>query len=99
MIMPICVRPYPGELLYGWIVRLARLNGYQSVEKFCKRYFYQDEPEYEIKPGQIRLDYRFNLDKILNQYEGIKCFPDPLAVLRNMTTYFTLEMCIRDRSI
>ena len=90
MIMPICVRPYPGELLYGWIVRLARLNGYQSVEKFCKRYFYQDEPEYEIKPGQLRLDYRFNLDKILNQYEGIKCFPDPLAVLRNMTTYFTL---------
>ena len=88
MIMPICVRPYPGELLYGWIVRLARLNGYQSVEKFCERYFYQSTPKYETAKKTVRLDYRFNLDNICKEYDNIQCFPDVVTILKNMTPYF-----------
>ncbi len=32
MLMPTCLKPYPGELLYGWIVRLFRVNMYDSIE-------------------------------------------------------------------
>ena len=38
MLMPTCLKPYPGELLYGWIVRLFRVNMYDSIEKFCAAY-------------------------------------------------------------
>ena len=43
MLMPTCLKPYPGELLYGWIVRLFRVNMYDSIEKFCAAYIpYED---------------------------------------------------------
>ena len=92
MIMPVCVKPYPGELLYGWIVRLAKLNEYSSVKQFCERYFFQGESSpYRIeKLSPVRLDYRFNLDYLCGMYGELKCFPDVISVLKNMIPYYAL---------
>ena len=73
--LPICVKPYPNELLYGWLIRLAKINMYPSAESFCERYFPQDGPKYEINEHKmIRPDYRFNLDNVCKWYENIRCF-------------------------
>ncbi len=41
--MPTCFRPYPGELLYSWIIRLYNSNGYPTVYKMylmvCRHVF------------------------------------------------------------
>lgn len=89
--LPICVKPYPGELLYSWLNRLAKINGYPSAESFCERYFPQDKLKYEINEHKmIRPDYRFNLDNVCKWYENIRCFPDAMTILRDMTPYFTV---------
>lgn len=89
MIMPICIPPYPGELLYGWIRRLAKANGYDSVEKFCERYLsIRGSVPYALSKTPIRLDYRFNMDNICKEYEEILCFPDIMKILKEMTPYF-----------
>ena len=41
--MPTCFRPYPGELLYSWIIRLDNANGYPTVGEFAARYLYYGE--------------------------------------------------------
>ena len=90
-ILPICVKPYPNELLYGWLIRLAKINMYPSAESFCERYFPQDGPKYEINEHKmIRPDYRFNLDNVCKWYENIRCFPDAMTILHDMTPYFTI---------
>ena len=89
--LPICVKPYPNELLYGWLIRLAKINMYPSAESFCERYFPQDGPKYEINEHKmIRPDYRFNLDNVCKWYENIRCFPDAMTILHDMTPYFTV---------
>ena len=47
--MPTCFRPYPGELLYSWIIRLYNANGYPTVGEFAARYLYYGEPKYSVK--------------------------------------------------
>lgn len=50
--MPTCFRPYPGELLYSWIIRLYNSNGYPTVGEFAARYLYYGEPKYSVKGAQ-----------------------------------------------
>ena len=58
MLMPTCLKPYPGELLYGWIVRLFRVNMYDSIEKFCAAYIPYEDRKFKMgKPVPVRLDY------------------------------------------
>ena len=77
MLMPTCLKPYPGELLYGWIVRLFRVNMYDSFEKFCVAYIPYEDRKFKMKkPFPVRLDYRFNLDHICAENEEFECFPD-----------------------
>ena len=77
MLMPTCLKPYPGELLYGWIVRLFRVNMYDSIEKFCAAYIPYEDRKFKMgKPVPVRLDYRFNLDHICSENEEFECFPD-----------------------
>ena len=35
-------------------------------------------------------DYRFNLDNVCKWYENIRCFPDAMTILHDMTPYFTV---------
>lgn len=56
MLMPTCLKPYPGELLYGWIVRLFRVNMYDSLEKFCAAYIPYEDRKFNMgKPVPVRL--------------------------------------------
>ncbi len=48
MLMPTCLKPYPGELLYGWIVRLFRVNMYDSFEKFCVAYIPYEDRKFKM---------------------------------------------------
>lgn len=89
MIMPVCIPPYPRELLYGWILRLTKTNHYPSIESFCERYLgMTDKDSYEPSKMSVRLDYRLNLDNLCKQYDKILCFPDVVTVLKTMTPYF-----------
>ena len=86
MLMPTCLKPYPGELLYGWIVRLFRVNMYDSIEKFCAAYIPYEDRKFKMgKPVPVRLDYRFNLDHICSENEEFECFPDVRSMIAEMT--------------
>lgn len=91
MLMPTCLKPYPGELLYGWIVRLFRVNMYDSLEKFCAAYIPYEDRKFNMgKPVPVRLDYRFNLDHICSENGEFECFPDVRSMIAEMTPLTTL---------
>lgn len=112
MLMPTCLKPYPGELLYGWIVRLFRVNMYDSFEKFCVAYIPYEDRKFKMKkPFPVRLDYRFNLDHICAENEEFECFPDIRYMIAKMTPLVTqfpfmtkglqaknLEILLRERT-
>lgn len=75
MLMPTCLKPYPGELLYGWIVRLFRVNMYDSFEKFCVAYIPYEDRKFKMKkPFPVRLDYRFNLTIYVRKTKNLSVF-------------------------
>lgn len=85
MILPVCVKPYDDELLYGWLLRLARENGMESMQHFQNYYIPQMDIETSVAHAKIRLDYVFGLDDLCKKYDDTKLFPKAAFILDRMT--------------
>lgn len=66
--IPIIIKPYPDELLYSWIIRLAKSNGL-SVKTFAKTYLGEDifgREQYiplDVRKGVLNFLNSLNIDE------------------------------------
>lgn len=89
MIIPILLEAKRDELAYGWLLRLAYANGYDSVYRFFCRYF-SAVPHYGNRASiPLRMDYIPNWELVQDRFSEMKLFPDTISMLRYMTPYFT----------
>lgn len=92
MIMPVCMRPMPDELLYGWLSRLSLENGYSSLTEFGKRFLTERtvlQPPEKIS-WYPRVDFIRDLDRVCEEYKEIDCFPTADEMLRKMTPLYAV---------
>ena len=92
MIMPVCMRPMPDELLYGWLSRLSLENRYSSLTEFGKRFLTERtalQPPERIS-WYPRVDFIRDLDRVCEEYKEIGCFPTADEMLRKMTPLYTV---------
>ena len=95
--IPVCVKPFEDELLYGWLMRLARINGEKSVLKLREKYLERrtDASAPILQASKDRPDIVPDLERICREHESIKCFPDPETIIRRMTPLYALYPFMR----
>lgn len=91
-IIPIIVEPYPDELLYSWVQRLAKANELSS-RLFCETYFENINLDKRSMKIDIRRGYK-------NFYEALNCDVDMMDLYFQMTTsQFELSFCYERNQI
>lgn len=95
--IPVCVKPFEDELLYGWLMRLARINGEKSVLKLREKYLERrtDASAPILQASKDRPDIVPDLERICREHESIKCFPNPETIIRRMTPLYALYPFMR----
>ena len=95
--IPVCVKPFEDELLYGWLMRLARINGEKSVLKLREKYLERraDASAPLLQASKDRPDIVPDLERICREHESIKCFPDTETIIRKMTPLYALYPFMR----
>lgn len=87
--LPVCVKPYSDELLYGWLVRLMEYNGLPNMRAFQSLYFHVGD-EVTRATGKTRLDWIPGMERTCQEYEKIKSFPDVETMIERMTGTLTV---------
>lgn len=82
--IPVCVRPYRDELLYGWMTRLMECNGFPNMYSFQSFHFHMGNGE-SLATGKTRLDWIPGLERICQEYKNIISFPDIETMIERMT--------------
>lgn len=77
-LIPIVVEPLPDELLFSWIMRLAKVNEL-SLSLFVNSYFDKDIKPHTTIPVDIRRGYP-------NFYEALDCDIDMMKLYSNLST-------------
>lgn len=89
--MPICVKPYHDELLYGWMVRLMDCNGAINMKKFQNMYFKKwNSWKKNDNDGKPRLDWILGMERICREHGDIRSFPKLPEMIKNMTVTFSV---------
>lgn len=89
--LPVCLRPMEDELLYGWLLRLANVNGCTSVEELKFRWFtdhYKDPVKRQY--GSKRIDILPETGRICKLHESLDCFPMPDEIAGKMTPLYAV---------
>ena len=90
--VPIVIEPYPDELLYSWILRLAKANGLSPL-RFFEAYF----GENCLKKGMVPLDIR---DGYRNFYKTIRSNLNEMQLYFKLTTMqFELSFCTPEKQL
>ena len=76
--IPLVVAPYPDELLYSWVKRLADLNEL-SIEVFFRKYFGDCLAKGQCIPLDIRRGY-------FNFYDALNCDVDKMELYFQLST-------------
>ena len=93
MILPVCYKPEQDELLYGWLLGLAKANGidsYNPTYSFINFFMKETCPSTVDGGTMVRIGYLPNLEMICKRYEDIPCFPAAETIMRYMTPLYTL---------
>lgn len=89
--MPICIKPMEDELLYGWMLRLARENRCKCVRELVDRFMSERSgSDTSNIARKSRLDFVLNLDNICREYDYVKSFPSTEQILAKMTPLYTV---------
>ena len=84
--LPICMKPYQDELLFGWMLRLMKANGIKTIGRFKNLLFSGKSDGAVRKEAEgCRLDYIRGLDRICRENAELHSFPDIRFILKNMT--------------
>ena len=78
-----CARPHKDEFWFGYLMRLADMNGFGSVMEFESRVFYSGHPP-ERHGGIL---YPSNAARICAMFSAEPLFPDVRMLVDAMTTY------------
>lgn len=78
-----CARPHRDEFWFGYLMRLADMNGFRSVWEFESRVFYSGRPP--KRHGGVL--YPSNAARICRRLSGEPLFPDVKTLVERMTTY------------
>ena len=78
-----CARPHKDEFWFGYLMRLADMNGFGSVWEFESRIFYSGRPP--KRHGGVL--YPSNAARICRRLSGEPLFPDVKTLVERMTTY------------
>ena len=81
--LTVCARPQKDEFWFGYLMRLADMNGYASVLEFESRVFYSGHPP-ERHGGVM---YPSNAARICAMFRTEPLFPDVKMLADSMTTY------------
>lgn len=89
--LPICVRPFDDEFLYGWLMRMAECNGVSGICKFQSDFLSsRKETSKKVPVGTVRLDYIRGLDHVCKENGATTSFPDVDFVFRRMSVLYAL---------
>ncbi len=90
--VPIIIEPYPDELLYSWILRLAKQNGLSPI-RFFEAYFGSNCLKKGLMPLEIRDGYR-------NFYKTLNSNLNEMQLYFKLTTMqFELSFCTPEKQL
>ncbi|MCB7319888.1 TniQ family protein [Lacrimispora sp. 210928-DFI.3.58] len=98
MIIPVCRAPYRDELLYNYILWLARENLCISKESavgtFVDQYLFPQKKRSETveKKYSERISTIPGLDEIGKRYSNMQFFPKTMDIIKHMTSFCVLNI-------
>ena len=85
----VCVKPEPDELLYGWLCRLAEVNGCRSLGELKFRFFEKGNfsAASNVSYTRQRSDILCGLEKMYRENEDALSFPEIDTIMKCMLPF------------
>lgn len=76
-------KPYPGELYYGYVLRLYQLNAAEGFPSFSKMHFGMSIGK--SRSPSVRKGFMLDAERTERYHTGITCFPEIEMIFNGMT--------------